>query len=845
MEPRNRGRRRSQPAIGFHSAKALHPSKVLRTRASVLSKEQSLQAGLSPSQHDQLEKQLRRRTIQAVELESPKVHLAEEQTTNYRKLYDQEVAVNQELGNRVKFWKRRFEKEMGLRKRLEDDLALRTLEVVKLRAVQEDFQKKNAKRRSPGRNQKDLEVEIPEEVVFQAQERAEAEQEPEKVSRAHPRLEADAPSKVRLFEYFFEARLQPRVEEKIMPKGEVLFAFEPKEMPLPANVVDFCFDNTCNEKNIPVSDVSKFLKLPNKMKPFVFLLSNHGGTNAWSAPEYFTPTPRGLNEGFSDGRFETLSEFQVSSKKQQYCSLDESLYGVCISVNKVVKVCSPQNNSLEKEKDFTKKKVEYQAVTEPPPVVSEQILERFMLVPHALCMVSRFPFFSLFFQVLEKLARSREMEIHNTKDELVLFLQDLYAREVPRRGKALHMPRLQLQWSRDQVVARPDQLCSRFEERWGYLSTWCIPQLMDSLPLDQLLMLVGCLLLEVKVVVVSSSLQDVSSAVLGLVALTRPLLWVNPVIPFLPAKMAQIVEAPVPLIAGVQDFPRHLISPTPNGSPAAFRQETAVVCLETGQVILSPALASNYHAVKLPGLDKLYHDLAAHHATIQAELDAVRPSVQIEEPLATSPVLKQHVFHVIDKTRAHIKLLVEATYFFRNQVESLAHQVAAHFEASSVDFLQSSEDLALEVATSQLLHMAPQLGHSASTSWVFLDRMKRTQMFVQWSETFGPDFKQETKKLRRNSFPDDHFAYFDDEDDSNAESDDESLFTEYSSSRSRSGSMKTQTRRHSMHLSQPSRAERYNTRKDRRQRSATTSIRMIDEGEEAIPEEDNLFDPLL
>ena len=53
-----------------------------------------------------------------------------------------------------------------------------------------------------------------------------------------------------------------------------------------------------------------------------------------------------------------------------------------------------------------------------------------------------------------------------------------------------------------------------------------------------------------KVIVVSENLGLLSSAVLALAALTRPLLWVHPLVPVMPMDMAEMLSAPVPYLIG-------------------------------------------------------------------------------------------------------------------------------------------------------------------------------------------------------------------------------------------------------------------------------------------------------
>lgn len=51
-------------------------------------------------------------------------------------------------------------------------------------------------------------------------------------------------------------------------------------------------------------------------------------------------------------------------------------------------------------------------------------------------------------------------------------------------------------------------------------------------------------------IVVCENLGLLSSAVLALAALTRPLLWVHPLVPVMPMDMAEVLSAPVPYLIG-------------------------------------------------------------------------------------------------------------------------------------------------------------------------------------------------------------------------------------------------------------------------------------------------------
>jgi len=79
---------------------------------------------------------------------------------------------------------------------------------------------------------------------------------------------------------------------------------------------------------------------------------------------------------------------------------------------------------------------------------------------------------------------------------------------------------------------------------------WAVPRLLRLLPLHTLLRALAGALCEMQVVVISRDPARGAAAVLGLAALARPLLWVGPLVPVLPAQLHALLEAPVPFLVG-------------------------------------------------------------------------------------------------------------------------------------------------------------------------------------------------------------------------------------------------------------------------------------------------------
>ena len=103
-----------------------------------------------------------------------------------------------------------------------------------------------------------------------------------------------------------------------------------------------------------------------------------------------------------------------------------------------------------------------------------------------------------------------------------------------------------------------NQIRESFRSPWNKLrkesisatKEWSLPPLFSVVPAGILCDVIGELLKETQLVVTSERLSMLSSTVLGLVYLLKPQLWVAPIIPLLPQKMEDFMQAPVPYIIG-------------------------------------------------------------------------------------------------------------------------------------------------------------------------------------------------------------------------------------------------------------------------------------------------------
>ncbi|KAF4322322.1 hypothetical protein BBO99_00003977 [Phytophthora kernoviae] len=151
-------------------------------------------------------------------------------------------------------------------------------------------------------------------------------------------------------------------------------------------------------------------------------------------------------------------------------------------------------------------------------------------------------------------------------------------------------------------------------ERRHLLLEYAAPTLFGLLSVDQVLFLLGCLCCERKVLVVSDHVNIVSSCVLALITLLHPLQWAGPVITVLPPRLNELLEAPVPLIAGRVS----ISSASIKNFSTLERPMRDVIEMNMDQHALHMHDEDlvTYHELKLPECDELVHELEPFSAQL-------------------------------------------------------------------------------------------------------------------------------------------------------------------------------------------------------------------------------------
>lgn len=181
--------------------------------------------------------------------------------------------------------------------------------------------------------------------------------------------------------------------------------------------------------------------------------------------------------------------------------------------------------------------------------------------------ITRFPFFNFFFQLiydlitLERYIRMDLSSVHADSNlEYSRYLyeyvpKDLLSESLEKLSR-IHLPRFgeyfnyQLSPNLPKVSSiriRPPEGCFESDNN---IADWALPPVLAWLPMETVVWVISLLLTENKLIIVGHDAGMITSLVLGVLVLLRPLEWISPIIPLLPSKLLDFVESPVPIVAG-------------------------------------------------------------------------------------------------------------------------------------------------------------------------------------------------------------------------------------------------------------------------------------------------------
>lgn len=168
--------------------------------------------------------------------------------------------------------------------------------------------------------------------------------------------------------------------------------------------------------------------------------------------------------------------------------------------------------------------------------------------PEVLCIVSRFPWFSLFAKVLSTLA-------DRTPRQAMRFLRAVRDQPVPLAGQRISVPALSADGG-EGAAAGPGAMVEmvhlvRPDDHDTPFSDVNFVPLFARMSTPNIVLLFGALLSERRVLLTSSKLSRLSACCHAAAALLYPFRWQHVFIPILPEKMIHLTTAPMPYLMGV------------------------------------------------------------------------------------------------------------------------------------------------------------------------------------------------------------------------------------------------------------------------------------------------------
>ncbi|ETO09650.1 DENN domain-containing protein 1B isoform 1 [Reticulomyxa filosa] len=164
-------------------------------------------------------------------------------------------------------------------------------------------------------------------------------------------------------------------------------------------------------------------------------------------------------------------------------------------------------------------------------------------MPTGLCLLSKHPFLSLLEQVMDcVLARWL-----CCPEAIFPLLDSIMNHPVPALGDVFHVH------IRSQIPSAPDEIVTLCLQDVYHIS---LRPLFMTLSVEVIVFILSCLLTEKRIIVLSESLEKLSSCIHGLMAVMYPFRWNHMFVPILPEQLLKYVTVPMPFVLGIKSHLR-------------------------------------------------------------------------------------------------------------------------------------------------------------------------------------------------------------------------------------------------------------------------------------------------
>ncbi|XP_008804739.2 uncharacterized protein LOC103717932 isoform X1 [Phoenix dactylifera] len=186
------------------------------------------------------------------------------------------------------------------------------------------------------------------------------------------------------------------------------------------------------------------------------------------------------------------------------------------------------------------------------------------------------------------------------------------------------------------------------------LSIWTIATVCRALSLESVLALFAGALLEKQVAVICPNLGVLSAIVMSVIPMIRPFEWQSLLLPVLPRKMLDFLDAPVPFIVGIQH------------KPADSKIKTTNII----QVNVSKDQVKTCSLPQLPRYKELVSDLSPIHARLSCE----------------NSIAKRHPVYRCSEVQA------EAAGHFLSVMKAYLESLCSNLRSHTITNVQSNND---------------------------------------------------------------------------------------------------------------------------------------------------------
>jgi hypothetical protein len=194
------------------------------------------------------------------------------------------------------------------------------------------------------------------------------------------------------------------------------------------------------------------------------------------------------------------------------------------------------------------------------------------------------------------------------------FALKLHRYNIPKPYSSLEV-NIGMRGRRKAITLYRNHFADQSSETANILLLWALPILLKNVPLDQIILIIGCALAEMTIFVCSPDTSVVSGCLVALLNLLRPLKWSGSFVVPCPTNMPELLDNPVFKMLGLCKLPDGFV----------IERHMLIVDPKEKIVHMHPSDIVESHTFVLPQASKLSNSLKPYVDTIIALSKSQRP----------------------------------------------------------------------------------------------------------------------------------------------------------------------------------------------------------------------------